>query len=170
MEVKYSGKRAEVQVAGRPKIRLNETGTGKYSDGYTLLSRRGENVMVEAGSVKLQGCVEAGALVGRWRVVELNGKLLEAGVKAPYVEFLPEGRVAGFGGCNRFGGSYKRNRDQLEIGALAATKMACVGRGMGVEDRFFARFAGKLRLQLKDQKLELRDDKNVIVLRLQFQP
>lgn len=170
VEVKYSGKRAEVQVAGRPKIRLNETGTGKYSDGYTVLSRRGESVMVEAGSVKLQGCVEAGALTGRWRVVEIQGKPLEQGVKAPYVEFLTEGRLAGFGGCNRFGGSYKRSGNQLEIGALAATKMACVGRGMEVEDRFFAIFAGRLYLQSKDQKLELRDDNNVIVLRLQFQP
>lgn len=124
--------------------------------------------MVEAGSVKLQGCTEAGALEGRWRVVELNGKPLEVGVKAPYVEFLPEGRVAGFGGCNRFGGSYKRDGATIEIGPLAASRMACVGEGMAIEDAFFKVFAGKLKVTGKD-RLDLTSPSNKVVVRLQLQ-
>jgi heat shock protein HslJ len=35
------------------------------------------------------------------------------------------GRAAGFGGCNRYSGSYTLRGDSLSFGAVMATKMAC---------------------------------------------
>lgn len=76
------------------------------------------------------------AIEGKWRVAKMNGKSLLKGVKPPTVEFATQGRVAGFSGCNRFGGSYNIEGMQLKLSELFATRMACAGQGMELEDRF----------------------------------
>ena len=48
-----------------------------------------------------------------------------ANENARYIQFQTDGKVIGFGGCNRFSGTYKQNGAAVEIGPLAATKMAC---------------------------------------------
>jgi heat shock protein HslJ len=154
-------------VSGKPKIKLASVAAGgRYSDGYTSIWSEGGELVVEAGSVKLKGCAEEGSLAGKWRVVEIGGESIRGELKAPYVEFLAEGRLAGFGGCNRFGGSYEQTGDEIVIGPLAATRMACVGAGMDLEDRFFKGFTGKLRMQRTGGRLELKHEKTVIQLRL----
>jgi heat shock protein HslJ len=36
------------------------------------------------------------------------------------------GTLAGMAGCNQYRGSYERDDDQLNVGALISTRMACV--------------------------------------------
>ena len=58
--------------------------------------------------------------------------------KAPYVQFRSGGRVSGFGGCNRFNGSYTQAKDKLRLGPLSATRMACSPQIMKQERDLFA--------------------------------
>ena len=58
--------------------------------------------------------------------------------RAPYIQFRSGGRVEGFGGCNRFNGSYAHTKDRLQIGPLATTRMACSPQIMEQERALFA--------------------------------
>ena len=46
------------------------------------------------------------------------------GERTPYLRF-DAGRVAGLGGCNRFGGRYDIDGDRLSFSPLMSTRMAC---------------------------------------------
>ncbi len=65
------------------------------------------------------------------------GVVGEEGPKARYVSFAGSGRVFGFGGCNRFTGSYEQHDSHLTISPLAATRMACAPEVMAKETEFF---------------------------------
>ncbi len=54
-----------------------------------------------------------------------------------FISFAGSGRVFGFGGCNRFSGSYEQHDEHLTISPLAATKMACPPDKMQKETEFF---------------------------------
>jgi heat shock protein HslJ len=41
------------------------------------------------------------------------------------LQFMDDGRVAGFGGCNSFSGSWRLDGKNLSLGPLAATRKAC---------------------------------------------
>jgi heat shock protein HslJ len=80
------------------------------------------------------------ALAGpEWRLVELNGRPAGtgAGGRPATLQFIEEGRVAGFGGCNRIAGPYAVTGDSLRLGPLVMTRMAC-SEGMELETAFAA--------------------------------
>jgi heat shock protein HslJ len=52
--------------------------------------------------------------------------------------FLPDGKVAGSGGCNRYNGSATLKGPQITFAPLASTMMACAPALMDQEMRFFA--------------------------------
>ncbi|MEZ5828482.1 MAG: META domain-containing protein [Hyphomicrobiales bacterium] len=54
-----------------------------------------------------------------------------------FVEFKPDGKVTGIGGCNRFFGGYAIEGDQIRIGPIASTKMGCPGK-FELETSFFS--------------------------------
>ena len=57
------------------------------------------------------------------------------GQQARFVSFAGEGRIFGFGGCNRFSGDYLQSADKLMIKPLASTRIACEEVPMKKEDR-----------------------------------
>lgn len=79
----------------------------------------------------LAGCASgsgdmASPLAGNWRLDSLGGVALRAdGPRAASVEFGPQGRLMGSGGCNRLAGSYSQSGSSLTIGPVASTRMAC---------------------------------------------
>ena len=80
----------------------------------------------------------------------------EAGSRAPFLRF-EGGRVAGLGGCNRFGGSYESSGEALSFSPLAATRMACEPALMKAEQDFFAMLDQVRGMKLEGDALELRD-------------
>ncbi len=48
-----------------------------------------------------------------------------------------EKRVSGFSGCNRFGGSYTLDHNQLSFGPLISTKMACAENDRNMTEQTF---------------------------------
>ena len=67
------------------------------------------------------------------------------------------GRVSGSGGCNRFGGTYKLEGDQLSFSALVSTRMACAPEVMEKEQAYFDLLSRVRSVALAGHELELRD-------------
>ncbi len=57
-------------------------------------------------------------------------------------------QVLGFGGCNRFGGSFKQVKNQLSFGTLQATQRACEPSIMNQEFQFFSALESVNRMNL----------------------
>lgn len=103
----------------------------------------------------------------KWILIAIDGGPLEAGALAgrvPFIEFgvNGDGSMAGFGGCNRFSGSFQHSGSLLEFGPIAATRMACPD--MQIEDRFFRALDSVDSVEQDDYTLTLRAD-GVEVLR-----
>ncbi len=57
-----------------------------------------------------------------------------------------DGRISGSSGCNSYSGAYKSNGDEIEIGDLAWTLMACVEpEGVMDQERLIMSFLGDAR-------------------------
>jgi heat shock protein HslJ len=99
----------------------------------------------------------------RWVLLELDGRSVpvNAGGESPHLELSSKKASAfGFGGCNRFFGTYEATDDSLSFGAMGATRMACP-EGMDREQALFTasrRGPGPSRLshRRRGRSLELR--------------
>jgi heat shock protein HslJ len=82
-----------------------------------------------------------------WRLEELAGaqSAALAQLERPVTMRLESGRLSGFAGCNNFSGSYAVDGDQLKIGPVASTQMACPEPGSSVETAFHAALSGTVR-------------------------
>jgi heat shock protein HslJ len=68
-----------------------------------------------------------------WRVASIGDTAVEEEVT---LAFLPDDRVAGRSGCNRFTGGYTLTGESLRFGPLASTMMACPEPQMALERQF----------------------------------
>lgn len=76
-------------------------------------------------------------------------------------------RVSGSGGCNRITGSYQRTGDQLKIGPLAATRMACIDASRGqLEARFLAALQATTSYSVSGNELILLDARGQTLAKL----
>jgi heat shock protein HslJ len=55
-----------------------------------------------------------------------------------FVQFKSAGQLAGHGGCNRFFGQYKISGNEISIGPVGATRMACAEPVIAREMAFFS--------------------------------
>ena len=104
------------------------------------------------------------SLVGpEWHLVELHGGPAAAGAggRQATLQFVSDGRVAGFGGCNRIAGPYTLRADSLRLGPLVMTRMACEA-GMELETAFAAALDSVVRYRREGATLELLDAGGVI--------
>ncbi|WP_017666730.1 META domain-containing protein [Sandarakinorhabdus sp. AAP62] len=83
--------------------------------------------------------VIAGSLEGEWQIADLNGGGPVAGGR---LMFDPgdhgTSRLSGTAGCNRFNGNWKQDGAVLQLGPMAATRMACPPPAMAIEQRVLA--------------------------------
>ncbi|WP_347329726.1 META domain-containing protein [Marinimicrobium locisalis] len=79
----------------------------------------------------------AESLQGHWQLTALQGAEVAEGSRA-FIEFSEPPRLTGNGGCNRFFGVYRYQKQALIIeSALGSTKMACAPEVMVQEQRLF---------------------------------
>lgn len=71
-----------------------------------------------------------------------------------YISFAGQGRLFGFGGCNRLNGTYAQHDGQLTISEIATTRMACETEIMRREAEFIE-MLGKVRGAKTDHTLLL---------------
>ncbi len=100
----------------------------------------------------------------KWALLELNGKTItvEVNDNAPYLELNSKKASAyGFGGCNRFFGTYQTSGQSLTLGAIGATRMACP-EGMDQEQELFTVLGTVTRFEIHGSKLMLFAEQKVV--------
>lgn len=108
----------------------------------------GEIVMVMLAAYSPM--VDAPPVEGNWRIVSVGGNPA-AGKKPLDLTLGTDGRVAGFSGCNNYGGSFKVTRNSLHFSPLIMTMMACSEAGvMQQEGLIGAALKGKVAYSFRE--------------------
>ena len=105
----------------------------------------------------------------RWELTRLGDEpiVLAENQRAPYlVLYSKEHRVSGFGGCNRFNGSFEIEGRSITFSPMASTKMACIPGG-DTERAFLAAFEKVTAFQKTAHHLELLDGEGNLVARFE---
>ena len=90
---------------------------------------------------------------GHWRPSSIGLESLAP--KTPvYVAFSDDGKVTGFGGCNRFFGGYTVSGNSIKIGPLASTRKGCPDT-LNLEIEFFKALQGAETFEQTDAALVL---------------
>ena len=76
---------------------------------------------------------------------------------ARFVQFRADGIVGGSSGCNRFTGTYNQEGNELTLGPLASTRMACPPEVMEREQEFHAMLGNVRYAEASHLKLILKD-------------
>jgi heat shock protein HslJ len=130
------------------------SGSGaRYNDGTWQLWNKGAAVMLSRNdSLLQQDCETRGSmnnpahLAGAaWLLEDLTGRGVIDNTHVT-LSFLPDNRVSGSGGCNRFTGSVVITGDHIHFSPLASTMMACPPALMDQEARYFAALGKAVRL------------------------
>lgn len=108
------------------------------------------------------------ALVGTWDVIQLATADAVTGPidgTEPTIEFVADGTLAASAGCNSGAGSWELDGDQLTIGQLASTSMACEEPVMQQEADLFAALEASKQVQVTGDSLTLlREDGTITVV------
>jgi heat shock protein HslJ len=146
----------ETQLARAFGDALTQTRGWRIDAGQLVLldAAKAELMRLDAQPKALAGTAwqVAGYNNGRQAVVSpINGSTLR-------LQFLDDTRVAGFGGCNDFSGSYKLYGARLSLGPLAATRKACVQPEgvMAQEAAFLRALESAATARREGPRLELR--------------
>jgi heat shock protein HslJ len=73
----------------------------------------------------------------------------------PRLEFVTEGRLSGFTGCNMMSGTWRTEGGEVRLGSLATTKRFCVGPEGETEKRVLAAMGENARVTREGGKLVL---------------
>ncbi len=125
-------------------------------DQLTLSNAAGQNILAyHAQSQDLSGT--------SWQVISYNnGKQAVVSVLNDTfvtLEFGADGALSGKGGCNTYSGTYKVTGDQIVVGPLISTKMACNSPAgvMDQETQYLSALQGAASYQIDGTGLDLRN-------------
>ena len=62
----------------------------------------------------------------------------------PRLEFVRDGRLTGYTGCNLMSGTWRLEAGEIRLGPIVATKRMCIGPEGEVERRFLASTGGRV--------------------------
>jgi heat shock protein HslJ len=90
-----------------------------------------------------------------WRLTHMPGaqSAALAQLNRPVTIKFESGRLSGFAGCNNFTGSYSLDGNQLKIGPVASTQMACPEPGSSIESTFHKALSGSLNIAVDGDRL-----------------
>lgn len=126
---------------------------------------KGEDVTKPASAG--QAAVPA-AVDREWAVFELGGAPVAG--RGPTIGF-GEGRIYGFGGCNRYTGPVSfSGPDGIRVGAAGMTMMACPEPQMALEQRFARALEAVARWEVADGILALKGADGAVLARARPAP
>jgi heat shock protein HslJ len=73
----------------------------------------------------------------------------------PRLEFVREGRITGFTGCNLLSGAWSSEGGEVRLGPVATTKRMCLGPEADIEKRVLAVLSEKSRVTREGANLVL---------------
>ncbi|MFC3415969.1 META domain-containing protein [Algoriphagus hitonicola] len=125
---------------------------------YLRIISFGLLIFIYGGCDSSKNLSPIGLLTGNtWALSSLLGQglnLSEFSGGVPTLNFLEEGRLAGFTSCNNFSGGFLLEGTTLELDPGAMTKKACPGDG---EQDFLEALGRVANLQISKDKLTLLD-------------
>lgn len=105
-------------------------------------------------------------LTGTWILQTLDGQNLE-GARAPYIEFLEDGKITGSTGCNRIGGNAIQSEGGIQFRGLISTKRACVEyKVMQQEQQILKALDSVVKLKHEQNMVELLDSQDNVIMTL----
>ena len=100
-------------------------------------------------------------LNGKWQLTSLNDKKIETNKKTPTL-IVADLKISGFGGCNRYFGSFENSDNRIVIGQIGATRMACIDDN--IESEFFRAIGNQsFIIKITNSSLTLLNDENSLV-------
>ncbi|TKB44399.1 META domain-containing protein [Thalassotalea mangrovi] len=103
-----------------------------------------------------------------WQLTEIEGKRVNINVREDQSNLQideQESRIAGNSGCNLFSGSYQVDGEQITLGPLISSRMACVEEVMKLEQDYLGALQKVKSFQRDKQHLTLLDEQNNEVLK-----
>ena len=101
-----------------------------------------------------------------WRLVAIADSTAHPAQDAPILEVLNDGRVTGNTGCNVAGGPWSVDGEELSIGPLVTTRMACLDdRAMWMEAAYIRTMDATRSFRIANTELELLDQAGVTLAR-----
>ena len=101
----------------------------------------------------------------RWNLIQLDGTTLEqSGI---WLDFdTAQKRFSGNGGCNRIGGNYDADNQQIKFNQVISTRMACVDQAANERESSFLRLLSDhtYTFDIADQTLNLYDSGKVVLM------
>lgn len=96
-------------------------------------------------------------LEGRWQLANIGERPLPpvSSGGTPVTAEFAGGRLSGSGGCNRYTTSYQTTGQQLQVGTIASTRMACSEPIMQQEFRYFTALQGAQSYSINPQGLQI---------------
>jgi len=140
------GIRAAIQAGGQTLF---------ASDAPTSVITQGNPTEVELwlGRPTSEPPSGAAALINTaWRLTDLGGTPALQEPEAT-LEFPEPGKIAGHGSCNRFAGPIEITEDKLQVGRIAATRMACDEAITVQESKYLQALQDSERFAIEDAEL-----------------
>jgi len=101
-----------------------------------------------------------------WNLQALFSREIEDEEAPLTLEFLADGTVKGFGGCNSFSGKYTLDGEELTFGPMMSTKKSC-GPATDEQEYTFLTFLAQIkRLKIEEDELELYSDQQAVPMLL----
>jgi heat shock protein HslJ len=94
------------------------------------------------------------AAKGAWSLVTLDGQPLPSDVKVT-LQVDADGSLGGHGGCNQYGGPWSVEGEELSIGPLRSTLMACLEPAGAVETAYLGALEGATSWTVVDGELRI---------------
>jgi heat shock protein HslJ len=106
-------------------------------------------------------------LAGTWNVTGFNNgreAVVSPLESAPLTLTFDNGRVSGRSGCNNFTGSYTAHDNNIKIGTMASTRMACAHDVMVQEQQFLKALGSVVRWNIQGNELDMHraDDQRAL--------
>lgn len=99
-----------------------------------------------------------------WVAKEVMGKTVTPVEGHPSANFQLHSidkKITGFSGCNRITGPYESSHEDLKLGPVAATRMACLDAN--VETQFMEAITGTKTFRIAGDELQLQDKDGKII-------
>ncbi|MDI6620502.1 META domain-containing protein [Acinetobacter junii] len=99
-----------------------------------------------------------------WVATQIQGTQL-ASSNSPHIQFESSTQTfSGSDGCNRIRGSFKTENNQLKLGPVMSTKMACIGDNAAVSRQYLDALSQTQRYSLKANTLQLLDQSGKVLI------
>jgi heat shock protein HslJ len=92
--------------------------------------------MGEGSTDDSNGMPTTGEYLGNWNASEIGGEPINPTL-VPTLTFNENGEVAGNGGCNGYGGTYRADGTNMTISGVVSTMMACEEQALMTQESSF---------------------------------